>query len=439
MHSLLPDTSWTPYTFIATLVAFTTVFCFHLERRKYFWLRALGTVGALCLAAFLWSLGPGEIWDEILEYITYYVLLLVGAYLCFNIKGLGASFIATAGYAAQHFTYKLSQLVFTFLLTVIEGFEDRVNTMRLIYGCIIVAALLAFYFLFGRRIKKGQANLLENRINILISAVLLTMVSVLSAIFEDRCDPLQQTLLYGAGSAYDMVACVATIMYLFKVIQQKQRDADYEKAEALWKREKEMLQTSKENMEYLRILAHDLKHEVEGALASGHQSKRLKELGKSLDNFGKTLVTGNDALDIVLAERKTRMDKEGIEFTCIADGKALDFMSSSDVYSLFVNLIDNAVNAMSKVTKKQRRISLSVQKKMGLVFIHEENPCFEKIEFDEDGKPKTTDKDKDNHGLGTKSIELVANRYGGHATFQQKDETFSVDIVLDPAYVRKND
>ncbi len=436
MPSLLPETSWTPYTFVFELVIFTAVYCLHLERRNFFWLRLLGTLGALCLVAFLWSLAPDEIWISILKYISDYLLLFGGAFLCFNIKVFGALFIATAGYSTQHFAYKMSQLLFAFLITIIDGFEDHVGAMQTIYVVILLVCAVVAYFIFGRQIEKGTSRLLENRINVVFSAVILTLVSVVSAFFEDRCDPIGQTMLYGAGSAYDMVACFALVMLLFRTVRQKQKNEDYEKAEALWNREKDMLQTSKENMEYLRILAHDLKHEVEGALASGKASGKLIELGEQLDDFGKTLITGNDALDIVLTERKTRMDKENIEFTCIADGKALSFVNSSDLYSLFVNLLDNAINAVSKQEIKQRTISLSIQQKMGLVFIHEENPCSGKVEFTDDGMPITTEEDKDTHGLGTKSIELVANKYGGHATYQQRGDTFSVDVVLDPASVQ---
>ncbi len=437
MPSLIPNNAGTPYAFATELFIMTAVYCIHLEKRKLFPLRLLLTYGIFCLVAFLWSLAPDEIWIDILKYLSFYLILFLSAFFDFKLKWLGCIFVATVGYTSQHLEYKVSQLLFALLITVIDGFEDQVTIMIILYAVVVVLSAVAAYFIFGRQIKKGQTQVLENKFNIGASTILLTLVTAISAIFEDQCDPIGKTMLYGAGSAYDIVACAAMIFLLFRVAKQREKEEDYKKAEALWEREKDQLRTSKENMDYLRILAHDLKHEVEGALSSGKESERLLELGQSLDDFGKTLVTGNDALDVVLAERKTRMDKENVELTCIADGKALDFVASSDIYSLFVNLIDNAVDAVSKIEEKQRTISLSIQQKMGLVFIHEENPCAIESTFDEEGKPVTTNKDNVNHGLGTKSIELVANKYGGNVTFAQNGEIFSVDIVLDPASVEK--
>ncbi len=39
-------------------------------------------------------------------------------------------------------------------------------------------------------------------------------------------------------------------------------------------------------------------------------------------------------------------DKD-IVITCIADGKLLEFISSTDLYSLFGNALDNAIEAVS--------------------------------------------------------------------------------------------
>lgn len=59
-----------------------------------------------------------------------------------------------------------------------------------------------------------------------------------------------------------------------------------------------------------------------------------------------TLVhTGNDALDAILSEKGLACEQGGIAFRCMADGAAVGFMAPTDIYSLFGNALDNAIEA----------------------------------------------------------------------------------------------
>lgn len=82
-----------------------------------------------------------------------------------------------------------------------------------------------------------------------------------------------------------------------------------------------------------------------------------------------------------------------------------------------------------KVDEDERTVSLNVSRQKGFVIIHEDNRCIDAVEF-ENGLPKTTKESKDFHGFGTKSIKLIAEKYGGSVNMRCEDEMFSIEIII---------
>ena len=192
----------------------------------------------------------------------------------------------------------------------------------------------------------------------------------------------------------------------------------------------------KENIDYLMILVHDLKHEI-ADINDIDKSQRIQKLNDDLISFSTFYKTGNDVLDLVLAERKHKLSIHEITTTVMADGSSISFMNSSDIYALFMNMFDNAIDALLKVQNHANRtISLSIRKHMGLIFIHEENPYCGSIKFKDD-IPMTDKKESIEHGYGSLSIKRIAQKYGGYVNYDVDDGVFKIDIVLDPSTTLK--
>ena len=106
-------------------------------------------------------------------------------------------------------------------------------------------------------------------------------------------------------------------------------------------------------------------------------------------------------------------------------------MRHVDVYSLFANILDNAIEASEKVNDPSRRtISVTASVSMGMLFIHAENIYEGKVDVDANGDLHTTKADKAFHGFGLKSIRRVAETYGGESVVHAGEEVFSVDITI---------
>ena len=106
-------------------------------------------------------------------------------------------------------------------------------------------------------------------------------------------------------------------------------------------------------------------------------------------------------------------------------------MKSADVYSLFGNALDNAIEAVMKLQDKSKRvIGLKVYSVGGLVTVNIKNFYQGKIDLNAEGLPATTKSDKAYHGYGMKSIHMIVEKYDGNLSVQTKDEVFNLNILF---------
>ena len=149
-----------------------------------------------------------------------------------------------------------------------------------------------------------------------------------------------------------------------------------------------------------------------------------------LEAYNSRFKTENAALDVILSRKSFVCHERHIHFTVMADGKALNFMREADIYSLFGNILDNAIEAAGKLeNSEQKVIKLSVEREGYFVSIHEENYFSEKLEF-EDGLPKTTKPETVYHGFGMKSIRMLAGQYDGSVKIAVEGNRFILDILF---------
>ena len=104
-------------------------------------------------------------------------------------------------------------------------------------------------------------------------------------------------------------------------------------------------------------------------------------------------------------------------------------METSDVYSLFGNLLDNAVQSVIKLENDKRFISLTVKQKSQLLSINSHNYYSGTIQM-KDNLPISSNNDQIHHGYGVRSIKSIVEKYNGNVSFQVNDFIFNVNILI---------
>ena len=426
--------AWSLIVFVGELLLATSVYVFKLRRRNHFWLWLV-----LCLSCFIgfaysWSLIPyiNSVTSIIFSILFFFIAFfgLIGSLMaCFKVNIQAAMFLGTAGYAMQHFTYKLIQIVIGSIEKGIPSFVDNNYGIYGIYASFVIISLPIFYNMFGKKIHKNETLIIEDSRLLIISIILIICTVILNLIYESFVKVSNLTLFI-VSCLFDMVCCFLTLFIEFEMLKSKEISEAYVQMKTIWESEKKQLEISKENMDYMKILAHDLKHELNESTLLISKDK-VDELNRRIAAFGNSIKTGNDILDLVIAERTLIVQKENISLSIIADGSFLSNMKQSDCYSLFMNIMDNAIDAVKELPKDQREISLAVRESMGMILIHEVNPFKGTLNF-KDGLPQTTKGDSMYHGLGTKSIKGIVDSYSGDCEISIKDNNIYVLNILLP-------
>lgn len=426
--------AWSLIVFVGELLLATSVYVFKLRRRNHFWLWLV-----LCLSCFIgfaysWSLIPyiNSVTSIIFSILFFFIAFfgLIGSLMaCFKVNIQAAMFLGTAGYAMQHFTYKLIQIVIGSIEKGIPRFVDNNYGIYGIYASFVIISLPIFYNMFGKKIHNNETLIIKDSRLLVISIILIICTVILNLIYESFVKVSNLTLFI-VGCLFDMVCCFLTLFIEFEMLKSKEISEAYIQMKTIWESEKKQLEISKENMDYMKILAHDLKHELNESTLLISKDK-VDELNHRIAAFGNSIKTGNDILDLVIAERTLIVQKENINLSIIADGSVLSNMKQSDCYSLFMNIMDNAIDAVKELPKDQREISLAVRESMGMILIHEVNPFKGTLNF-KDGLPQTTKRDSMYHGFGTKSIKGIVDSYSGDCEISIKDNNIYVLNILLP-------
>ncbi len=178
---------------------------------------------------------------------------------------------------------------------------------------------------------------------------------------------------------------------------------------------------------------HDLKHQI-AILRSGLDTEKkteyLDQVEREISAYEAQNKTGNEVLDTILTGKSQQCRAEGISFTCVADGHALDFLSVMDMSAIFGNALDNAIESVMKIENPEMRLihlTVSVQRQFVSIVVrnrYRDEPVMR------EGLPLTTKKEKNLHGYGVKSIKSTAEKYGGTASVGTGDGWFELSVLL---------
>lgn len=413
---------------------FEIMFCFvpyilFLKADKYTWLKAAAAVLAIVayssVASLLGKNGflGAQRWFAIPSFLILFALVLVGVKLSFKSDIWTCTFCGISAYLTQHIFFRVR------MLTIIILSRNGVNIEWLNYVCYWCEMLLVNFFcwlFYSRNLQKHGDLKINNKRLIIVSVASLVVVNFLNSIsmfysFGMPIVPLVAFYLYA------LLDCVILLYCLYENIYVKSIEDEVKTVHSLWQEDRKRYELSKSSMDLLNMKIHDLKYSISNYI---DDETTLKEVSKAIVACDSHLRTNNEVLDVVLSQTKMICDGKGIRFSCIADGKILSGISAGELYSLFCNAIDNAIECLEKVEDAEKKnLSVIVKKLNEMVLIQIENYVPNEVTF-VDGLPQTTKANKQNHGFGVKSMSYIVKKYGGYINFSTEDNVFTVEIIF---------
>lgn len=351
--------------------------------------------------------------------------------LSFKCSWKQTAFIGSGSYALQHFVTSFLAVFKKTLFTLIPEGDGWLALTRFLLIIISAGLFYGFHRIFIRWLLShggfdGFANIKDIQI-ILLSVITLFIVYLVSSLASVKGKDVYHNI-------YACCCCMLLLFLQFGIFAYGEENKKSATAKELLDQEHGQRRLAKETIEILNRKCHDLKHRIEGIQKIVEDEvldgklKQLYETARVYDTFS---ITGNSALDVLLTEKNLYCNKYGIRFTCIADGAIVSFMSDEDIYSLFGNALDNAIESVSGEEDDHRWISFNLHRKNGFALLHTDNycSCYDALKF-KNGLPLTTKSDGTRHGLGMTGMKYVVEKYGGTLSVGCEDNIFCLNAVI---------
>ena len=434
---------WYKVLFLFELLAAEGIFSFKLRRRNHFPVRVLASVGICLIFAVFYPLMDYTVMYNSGIFFAIFLMTLFGFRFCFDESWWNILFCALAAYSVQHIAFVTYNMVIMGL--DLENILSQMGSVLNPYGnydmqggvnpltvlayadCYVLIYWYFGYFL-NERMQRNEDLSLGRKPLIAFSGLLIAVDIVLHmvTVMNTAADRTSVMLEY----SYNLLCCILVLFLQFGILSRRQLEQSNDQLQQMLAQREKQYEIRRESMDIINIKHHDLKHQL-GLLRKVVDRQTLQGMEDAENRYDTIVSTGNEYLDLLLTEKSMLCQAKKIMFTYIADGQKLNFMEPGDVYSLFGNATENAIEYVEKLEDEEKRfIHLSVKAVGGLVTVHVEN-YFEGQEWNmAEGLPGTTKENKSYHGFGLRSIRMTAEKYGGEMSVHAADHLFSLDVVL---------
>ena len=415
-----------------------------LKRSRLYFLRFAGVILVSVVISLL--IPPLEnAWYTCAIYLILFTVTVIGLKFCHNEPWINILFCGIAAYTTQHMAYQFTNLVFTLILwgespllgiyhvgmVDISGFDLETLFWIAVYVTAYFTVYAPVWLLLGRKIDKNEDLKIKAPSLLVLITGCLVLNIVLNAfvVYAGEAQSVTASVVIHISCAFN---CFLLLRWQFELVHSKHLQTELDFTNKLLWQTQEQYKISKDNIDLINLKCHDMKHQIrEIGQYKQLDGETIEDLEKSISVYDSVVKTDNEALDIILTEKSFKCLSSDIILNCIADGKRLNFMKNSDVYSLFGNALDNAIEAVMKLSDKAKRvIGLKVYSVGELVTVNMKNFYQGTISLKADGLPDTTKENKDRHGYGMQSIRLILEKYGGNLSVTTTGDVFNLNMLI---------
>lgn len=433
------------FVFIAELLIAMHLFFFRRKKRKTFALRVIVGV-AVCMAfGYAYPIASySAVYSSVMFFVLFFVCAASFAFI-YDINVKEIFFLSVSAYTMQHFAHEVYALLANATSIVGSptmgmygsnpaggGTDTALAWVNfLVYTEVYLVCYFAVYKLFGKKVNREDLQI--NNFHIAVIAALILVVDiVLNAVaVYIPGDKFGKQYVY-LMSIYNLICCTLILYMQVNLCIRRDLSKELETVSMLFRESEKRYEQSEETRRLLNLKCHDLKHQIrEYAGERKINAEYIADIVDLINIYDSSVDTGNSALNLILSEKSLFCRKNDITLTCFADCSKLGFISDADLYSLFGNILDNAIEAVTGVTQDGKRSINVIVKNVGaFASIGVDNYFAGGIVLGDDGLPRSKKGDAINHGYGLKSVSLITEKYGGDLKISVNGDVFSLMILF---------
>lgn len=333
------------------------------------------------------------------------------------------------------FYIQTSSILTTFeLFTGLDRFQtvasngDVITPLFALCDPLLFTLLLILIHKTDQRIQNTALNAMEVIILMIFSAVGYFATGVISTLKDEN-------LYYFIISGLILFAFEALLLY---AIYHRKRSGYYRRLSTEYKKQFEseynFFKDYKATQEDTIRFRHDWQNHmllIRQMLANGEYDKAeayFTSLSANTPEGNTRTATGCELADMILGIKSEQMENLNITFHFKGNLKDLNRLEQVDCCVLLSNLLDNAIEANSKVTA-DRHITLLSRRTEKLFYLEMRNPSVEKLCVD-GHRVLSTKKTDTPCGIGLENVNAIIQKYNGECKYFTEEGTFVFQMLM---------
>lgn len=366
------------------------------------------------------------------HYIVLTIISTFIMYLSFEIKFSLSILFTSLGYAIQHIEFAVVNE--SLAIGLLPQIKENVPLYILICVASYALYIFAFYMLLVRKVKSlGKIDFQGSRNVPILFFIMLIFVIFLTfggqTVFQNGSlsQALNNPNYLGVG--LEIISSILVIIVSFLLFHINKVINEKAIIDQLLNENKHQYELKKTSISAINQKCHDLKHQIRALKEMGgvEKDEMLTQLEQDVLIYDTRIETDNEALNTIMMEKNLLCLSKNIRMSFMGNGKNLSRLNTIDIYTLFGNAIDNAIEAVIGLEEKFRSIDIFLEAVGDKTKITISNYFSGEINKDGD-KILTIKENKEYHGFGLASMQNIAEKYSGTFKVEVEDNIFTLSI-----------
>ena len=226
------------------------------------------------------------------------------------------------------------------------------------------------------------------------------------------------------------------IIFFIRIGDSLIRKEELQEQETVYRMQSRQYQQLEDQTEKLRVLRHDFKHSVgllQGLANQGDIDAiqaYLSDIEKAIPQQEVTKYCDNELINTILNYYADLAREEGARVKFLVDLPQIGREQTIDLVSVLGNLLDNARQGCATVPEDARGIQLNMAAINGENLYIIVSNTFNGVVRKDGDRYLSTRRKRGRRGVGLRSIQMIAEKYGGEAKAHHEGQIFNVDITM---------
>ena len=398
-----------------------------LRHSPHFWQRALlCLIPSIPLSTFLlWAdHTPSSLFLRAGAYILFCMWMIFASHSCTQLDWSGANYCAIWGILSALTTFELWQLL-VWCLAQVNIFLPLDQPSALLLQLLFFAA--AYCLL---RITVANSMPYEGSYHIgprqQISAIILGGMFVLLFLTMQTVTnsgvSRETSIFVVVPLALCQLYCITLLYLQTELFKKAAMEKEMNSLNMLYERQRQQYQVAKRNVQIINRKCHELKVQIADLRRMAPNAalqQSLNEAEAAARQYDASTQTGSEVLDVVLTEKSMLCEAHHISINNVADGTCLHFMDPADLYALFANALDHAIELTRKLPEPEKRmIDLLVCRRQGFAVLN----IISAVPDGPDPGRETCDE--------LKIVKRIIQKYNGFLTTESNGGFFAIKAVF---------